>query len=70
MLKVARGGAIGIELGKCQNLIQWTGGDLNPLPQQCECCALPDELTAHLKVGRSDGKLSLPDELTALFEGC
>ena len=24
----------------------WTWGDSNSLPQQCECCALPDELQA------------------------
>jgi hypothetical protein len=24
----------------------WTAGDSNPVPQQCECCALPDELAA------------------------
>ena len=30
----------------------WTVGDSNSLPQQCECCALPDELRAHTPTNR------------------
>ena len=29
------------------NRLWWTGRDLNPLPLQCECSVLPDELPAH-----------------------
>lgn|GEM_PF-1720160 len=32
-----------------ENMQMWTVGESNSWPQQCECCALPAELTAQVK---------------------